>query len=510
MSRRLKMAVISAIESLYRAGFSNRKISKALGIHRDTVAKYVEKIRSGPNAPTGSEASDDPENRSRSGPASQCDSHRELIVAKLKQGLSAQRIYQDLVAEEGFQSKYSSVRRYVAGLRDSSEELVRRLETLPGQEAQIDFGSGAPIRLANGKRRKTWVFRIVLSYSRRGYSEAVYRQTTEAFIGAMENAFRHFVGAPKTLVIDNLRAAVRRGDWYDPELHPKLMSFAEHYGAAFLPTRPYTPQHKGKIESGVKYVKNNALKGRQFDSLEQQNAFLLDWESRIADTRIHGTTKAQVRLRFEAERDALVPLAADSFPCFQEQQRMVHRDGHVEVAKAYYSTPPEYVARRLWVRWDSRMVRIFNQRWEQIALHPRVAPGAFSTDPNHIPTKRMSSVELGTKAMLAKLRALGENAGTWAEAVVNARGVQAVRVLIGLRALARKHSSSAINEACRQALAHGCYRLKSVRKLLQQSLPEQQTFDFLDEHPIIRPLSDYSLDSLKDFRKERDNELQPK
>ena len=95
----------------------------------------------------------------------------------------------------------------------------------------------------------------------------------------LENAFHYFGGVPKRLVIDNLKAAVARADWYDPEIHPKLQSFAAHYGTAFLPTKPYTPRHKGKVESGVKYVKNNALKGRTFSSLADENQFLLDWES---------------------------------------------------------------------------------------------------------------------------------------------------------------------------------------------------------------------------------------
>ena len=164
---------------------------------------------------------------------------------------------------------------------------------MPGEEAQIDFGTGAPIHTSEGKRRRPWIFRIVLSYSRKAYSEAVYRQSTESFIQYLENAFRHFGGVPKRLVIDNLKAAVARADWYDPEVHPKLQSFAAHYGTVFLPTKPYTPRHKGKVESGVKYVKRNALKGRTFTCLVDENQFLLDWETRGADTRIHGTTKRQ-------------------------------------------------------------------------------------------------------------------------------------------------------------------------------------------------------------------------
>ena len=115
---------------------------------------------------------------------------------------------------------------------------------------------------AEGKRQRTHVFRIVLSHSRKAYSEAVPRQTTDAFIGCLENAFHYFGGVPRTLVIDNLKAAVTKADWFNPELHPKITAFCQHYGTVVLPTKPYTPRHKGKVERGVDYVQENALKGR--------------------------------------------------------------------------------------------------------------------------------------------------------------------------------------------------------------------------------------------------------
>lgn len=167
-----------------------------------------------------------------------------------------------------------------------------------------------------------------------------------------------------------------------------------------IPSWP-SARNKGKVESGGKYVKNNALKARVFDSLDQENAFLLDWEHNVADTRIHGTTKRQIRSQFEdVERETLQPLPTERFPFFHEGRRSVNHDGHVEVAKAYYSAPPEYVGRRVWVRWDSRLVRVFDDRWAQLAVHPRVDEGRFRTDPNHIPKKRVSAVERGADALL--------------------------------------------------------------------------------------------------------------
>ena len=142
---------------------------------------------------------------------------------------------------------------------------------------------------------------------------------------------------PRRIVLDNLKAAVTRADWFDPELNPKVRSFAEHYGTAFLPTRPYTPRHKGKVERGVDYVQENALKGRTFTSLEEQNRFLRDWELTVADTRVHDTTRRHVGKHFaEVERPALLPLPLESFPSFREARRTVHRDGHVEVERLLF------------------------------------------------------------------------------------------------------------------------------------------------------------------------------
>jgi transposase len=170
------------------------------------------------------------ESTPRAGRQSECERFRDVILEMLERDLSAQRIYQDLVAEHGFKASYDSVKRFVRKLSNRRPLPMRRLECLPGEEAQVDFGTGAPVIDANGKRRKTHVFRIVLSHSRKAYSEVTYRQTTEDFITCVENAFRHFGGCPKTLVIDNLRAAVKHPDWFEPELVPKLKAFCAHYG----------------------------------------------------------------------------------------------------------------------------------------------------------------------------------------------------------------------------------------------------------------------------------------
>lgn len=513
MANHLKMEKAQAIRVLREQGWSYRRIARRLGISRVTVRRHIELARSGavppggddvqtgPNSPTGSDVQSRPNPPTGyPGPASGCEPFHDTIVVALEHGLSYQRIWQDL-RENGFTGGYDSVKRYAGRLARTNPLPYRRMECEPGAEVQVDFGTGAPVIIPEGeplplgvktRRRKTYVFRMVLSHSRKAYSEVVYRQTTESFIRCLENAFWRFGGVPRTLVIDNLKAAVSKADWYDPDLNPKITDFCKHYGTAILPTRPYMPRHKGKVEGGVKYVQSNALKGRTFASLADQNCHLLEWERAVADTRIHGTTQKQVGKCFEqAERSALLPLPPGRFPFFEEGKRVVSRDGHIEVAKAYYSVPPEYLGRTVWARWENRIVRIFDEHMRQITQHVRVEPGRFSTNFQHISSRKISGTERGTAWMLTRVRSIGPKSSQWSEAMLNDRGIEGVRVLQGLMRLTQQHSAVSIEKACEIAHSHGAYRLSDVRKLVGRQAAVQECFEFAEEHEIIRSLSEY-------------------
>ena len=253
------------------------------------------------------------------------------------------------------------------------------------------------------------------------------------------------------------------------------------------------PRHKGKVEAGVKYVQNNALKGRQFESLCAQNRFLTEWEKNVADTRIHGTTKQQVGRLFEqVEKPKLLPLPASLFPTFEEARRSVHPDGHIELARAYYSVPPEYIGQQVWVRWEPRLVRIFNARMDPIAVHARHQPGRFATDPLHIHAHKRSLVERGAHWLLDRARVIGWHTGTWAEQMYAQRGPEGLRVLQGLLSLAEKHPCAQIERAAGLAVQHGAWRLRDLRQLLERATPPpQQQFAFLETHPLIRGLEAY-------------------
>ena len=516
MANVLKMTIVEAIQSLRSAGLSCREVARRLGIHRETVSRHLDrgpepisKPAKAPIFPAGNQeavAGFEPATGSAlagfeappglpRGQASDARPWLAWLVEQLERGLSIKRIHQDLLVEHPAAAavSYDSVRRLLKKHGGPSPVPFRRMECQPGFEAQVDFGTGAPVIGPDGRRRRTHVLRVVLSHSRRGYSEAVFTQSTDDFIRSLENAFEHFGGVPRTLVIDNLKAGVLKADWFDPELNPKFEDFCRHYGIVVLPTKPGTPRHKGKVERGVAYVQDNALKGRKFTSLDEQNQHLLEWERDTADRRIHGTTKKQVLAHFtEAERKALLPLPAARFENFHEAKRRVSRDGHVEVAKAFFSVPPEYLGRDVWVRWNGRSVRVFNDRMQQIAIHAQHAQGRYSTNAAHLDPTKINGLERGIAYLLGKTRSIGPQAHAWAEAVVAARGIEGHRVVQGLLSLTTKHTCAELERACETALANQCYRLRSLRQLIARRVDRQQPLEFLAEHPIIRPLEDYA------------------
>ena len=495
MSHVLKVSVQDAICSLSEKGWTARRIARELGLHRQTVLRYRQRSKCSAISTAGSEGVEASKctrisTAGKKGRKSLCEVFEEAIAEKLEGGLSAQRIWQDLVEEKGFAGSYESVKRFVGRCKQREPTRIWRMECQPGEEMQVDFGLGAPIELEEGRSRRSWVLRTVLSYSRKGYSEAVLRQDTETFLRALENALRHYRGVPLLLNLDNLKAAVLKADWYDPEINPKLADFCRHYGLHVTPCRPATPRHKGKIERGIAYVRANALKGRRFRSLVEENALLSRWEEHVADKRIHGTTCKQVAACFEEERAHLQALPDSLFPCFREARRTVSRDSFVEVERAFYEAPPEYIGRQIWVRWDGRCVRLFNEHMEALQLHSRIEPGRFS---RVLGAGGLSAPVLAScRWWISRARLLGEHCGAWAQAAFDLRGPEALRAIMGLCRLSDKHRAGVIDAACAKALSAGTRRLKDIQRLIERPGSQQGSLAFAESHPLIRDLKTYS------------------
>lgn len=521
MANYLKVKKQQHVIALLELGWSYRRIEAETGVRRETVSRYDQLRRSKPaRVFPGSSAVERPRNGdfrglADSNPAkvfpgsgsnaakvfpgsepirrSAAAAYHDVITGQLDKRLSVQRIWQDLVADYGYGHSYESVKRYVRSLRRTGR-VVGVCHSEPGEEGQVDFFRGAPtLQPDTGQWRRPWVFRLTLGCSRHGYEQAVWDQKLETFLRLHERAFRDLGGVPRVIRHDNLKAAVVRACLFDPDVHPVYAAFAEHWGFTPLPTRPRNPKENGKQERSGGYVKDNALKGRRFNDLDEQNAFLRHWNRTIARLRIHGTTRKQVWTHFlEVEQSALQPLPPDSFALFHSGTRVVHPDGHVEVQGSFYPVPPQLLGRKVQVRWDDRMVRVFWQDTLQ-ATHVRVAAGQYAH------TGAAKGITSPQQAYLHKLLGRCERIGTelhaWAAEAIAERGVRAIRLIQGVAALTRKHPRESVCRAATLALEHRLFRYKDLLRLTEQA-PQQQRLDLITDHPSIRSLDHYRLEEL--------------
>jgi transposase len=442
-------------------------------------------------APTDSkpanEVSTDPA-PDQSATASVCEPYRDFIELSLSKGRNAKAIYQDLVDDHGFTGRYSSVKRFVRRCRGRQTPEARAvILTPPGEESQVDYGSGPMVRDPHsGRYRRTRLFVLTLGYSRKCIRILTFQSSTRTWAELHEQAFRRLGGATKTVVLDNLGEGVLKPDIYDPALNPLYRDVLAHYGAVALPCRVADPDRKGKVERGVGHAKNTPLKGQRFESLEEAQAYLDRWEAHWADTRIHGTVKRQVAAMFAEEKPALTPLPLEPFRHYQFGERRVNLDGCVEVEAAYYSAPPGWIGRSVNVQWDGRVVRVLDPRSNQLLReHLRQQRGHHRIPEEDKPAKTPRT----TAQLLARCAMIGSHIGTLAERMYERGGQTEIRRILGITSLARQHGAALTDDACAAALDSGIpanpYRF--VRHWLERKTP--LTLRQVD--PIIRQLTLY-------------------
>jgi transposase len=500
--------------ALGRLGWTLRRIEAETGVRRETASAYLKAAGLAVRQPGGwgrrsfpkpaIEVSTDSPSRGasdrgvveqpveavpvRSPQASACEPYREIIEAALALGRNAMAIWQDLVTEHGFAAQYASVKRFVAKLREQSGPQAHPIiVTGPGEEAQVDYGTGPMVRDAKtGKYRRTRLFVMMLGCSRKAVRLLTFVSSSRIWAELHEQAFRRLGGAVRVIVLDNLKEGVLTPDIYDPELNPLFRDVLAHYGAVALPCRPRHPNRKGKVESGVGHAKRTPLKGLRFESLEQAQAYLDRWEERWADTRIHGTTKRQVAQMFAEERPALLALPVEPFRYYEFGSRKVHLDGCVEVEAAYYGAPPGYVGRTVGVQWDGLFVRILDGKTgELLREHVRQQRGHHRIKQEDQPARR----PLATSKLVARAARAGTHIGAVCEEIYRRDRQPGIRRIQGVLALTKKYGAGAVDDACSAALEIGVPNYRFVRRYLERRPSSQLTLRQVD--PLIRELTDY-------------------
>ncbi len=520
---------------LGRLGWSLRRIEEATGVRRETASAYLKaagvpvRDRGGrpgmwpPKPATTSGASTDPAAKPattggastdpegskpatsggvstdsgravwppaarRAPAASACEPYRELIGEALSRGRNAKAIWQDLVDDHGFRAGYASVKRFVLKVRGGTAVEARVvITTAPGEEAQVDYGSGPMVRHpATGKYRRTRLFVLTLGYSRKSVRLLTWRSSAQTWAELHEQAFRRLGGTTRVVVLDNLAEGVITPDVYDPTLNLLYRDLLTHYGVVALPCRVNDPDRKGKVESGVGHAKRTPLKGLRFESLEQAQAYLDRWEERWADTRIHGTTKRQVAAMYAEERPFLRELPLEPFRYYRFGERVVNLDGCIEVEASFYGAPPGWIGRKVRAQWDGLFVRILDPRTGQLLReHLRTRRGHHRIQDQDRPARTPRS----TEALLRRAHTAGTHIGTLCEQIHRTDGEVGVRRILGVLSLARKHGPAAVDDAAQAALELGLPSYRFLRRYLERRPPVPLTLRQVD--PLIRQLTLY-------------------
>ena len=517
----------AAIITLLTNGISQREIGRKVRVDRKTIRKYARMLAS--NKAIGEDNSKSPKVATDSGESvdqnppprppvqeasvsasessedeypmsaharSACDPHRLWIEEQVRLGRNAVSIYQDLVERFAFEHKYNSVKRFCRGLRRKDPVQYDRLEFPPGEEAQVDYGLGALTRKpGTNTYRRPRLFVMTLKYSRRCFRKVVWTSSQVVWAKLHEEAFRYFGGATRYVVLDNLKEGVIKPDLHEPGLNPVYASVLAHYGVVADPARVADPDRKGSVENAIQHTQDTALKGRRFESIEEQNQWLMHWEERWASVRIHGRMKRQVQEMFEEEKPFLQALPLSSFSYFSQETRTVQDDGTIQVHDCYYAALPARLHTKVMVRiYDCEIEIIDPQTLTVLRRHPKgTRKGMVVIEEKD----RIFNPSRQTCYLLAQAAAIGPITEKLCKQLFEGEGRQGHRRMQGIVALARKHCAAHIEQAARMALERGLSSSRIIRKLVEDldkaTTPEKSSDELTREHSLIRSPQDYAL-----------------
>ncbi len=468
-----------------RATTNDSAIQRDLGLNRRTIRRYrawatTHGLLSGPLPPLEQLAQLAQATLQTPPPpqtVSSLEPYRGLVLELHAAGVEGAAIRERL-KERGFEGSLSAVYRFLQHLTPASPDATVRVETPPGQEAQVDFGyAGRLLDPTTGLLRKAWAFVMVLAWSRFMYVEFVWDQTVETWLALHRHAFEFFAGVPHRIVLDNLKAGILQASFDDPLIQRAYRECAEHYGFLLAPCRPRTPQHKGKVEQGgVHYVKRNFLGGRSPTTLQQTNRDVLVWCQTTAGQRRHGTTKEQPLTRFQSdEQRVLLPLPPTPYDLAVWKVATVHRDCYVVFNNAFYSAPFRLIGQALHVRGGTQEVRLYTQDWQLVATHARSQhPGERLTHPDHLPPEKLPGLLLGKEACLVQAGEIGPATHQIVTTLLADRVVDRLRTVGRVLALQERFGAERLEAACTRALQFDEVSHRAIKTILEQGLEQEQ------------------------------------
>lgn len=476
---RLHVNHIRDIIHRLRQGESQRQIARDLGMSRDTIGKYhrlalQEGYLDGAKAlpPTK-------ELRAKLGPmtapprrTSTVAAYRETVEHLLGEGVELTALLARLRDDHGYTGTYSSLWRFVQQIRPTQPEVHVRVHTGPGEEAQVDFGSVGPLMdPTTARARAAYAFVMTLGFSRHQYAELVFDQKVSTWIACHRHAFESFGGVPQRVVPDNLKAAVLHASLHDPVLGEAYRRMAEHYDFLIRPTRPRTPEHKGKVESGVHYLQRNFVAGQHFADIRVANARLADWVREVAGTRRHGTTgQAPLAVFQSQEKEALRALPAQPFELCEVRLVKVHPDCHVVIDGSFYSVPYRYVGQSLEAYVNERVVEL-HADGALVTTHVRATHrGIWRTRPEDYPPDKAAYLERTPERCRQLATQIGPSTRQVVDLLLADRPLDRLRSVQAILRLVESVGRERVEAACARALHFGDPRYRRIKDILNAAL----------------------------------------
>jgi transposase len=403
--------------------------------------------------------------------------YAEIIQGWFNQGVSGQAIYKALVRNQDYRGHYSSVRRYLKHLRVLKPQSTMILEFAPGEACQVDFGAG-PLVLDehSNKMVKTWFFVMTLCFSRHQYVEFVLDQTVETWLNCHHHAFRHFGGVPQKVIIDNPKCAITRAVTDDVLVQRSYAECAEGYGFMISPCPVADPQKKGRVESGVKYIKNNFLPTREFMHLLDMNRQVQQWVMQEAGERTHGSTYEKPLTLYKMEHEHLMALPDVVPDSYTWAKVKVHSDLHIQFQQNLYSVPERWIHTSVMVKAGSGTVDIFNLEFELIASHGRLRQrGQRSTVQAHLPEQAQAWMMQTPQYCLEQAREVGSACLAFVVKLLGDKVLDRLRSVQGLLRLRSRFGDERLEGACVLMQEADVVSVRTLRAMLEKGLDRPAT-----------------------------------
>lgn len=477
------------VETIYQwhTGMKIHHISLSLGLDRKTVRKYLGMARSlgvtreGPlpdeeilagrlkNLMTEKGACYDK-------PAIHliAQHHNEIQTWLTDKDMTGKQVWRLLKEIHGIEVSYTTIKRYLRKeFAFGRPKVTIRMETSPGEEAQVDFGyMGLMYDPGMQKKRRTWAFIMTLSYSRHKFVRFVFRQDIDTWLDCHERAFAFFGGVPQRILLDNLKSGVIKPDIYDPTLNRAYADMERHFGFVADPARVRTPKHKGKVERAVPIVRKHLLAGRIFCDIHEANSRALAWCKDEIGMEVHGTTKKKPYDAFTNEEKMHVkPLPDAPFEHPLWKQCTVHPDHHIVFDTSYYSLPTRYIGNKVWVKGTKKIVEIFVDH-ERIKIHPRShAPGHWVTDQSDYPPEKLAFLMSTPTWCRKKAAEFGPCTEALITFILKENAMRNLRKVQAILRLGEKFPGE-LEKVAERALSFGNTRYKSIKTMLEQGVSE--------------------------------------